>query len=396
MKINQILIIFTIILCIIAAGYLLRPGTDKTVENITFPATTPSIHTTTSNTSYTIIPIETNFSSGSGSGELTVTIGQYNAILTVLTDDKRSGNVSKGNPLNLKLSEGSHTIKVCAGTVCESIDVNIKSAIKTTIDFEERLNRVLPQGSLNVSIGDYPTKLQVLIDNSSSGTVSPDKPLNLVISSGHHSVKVCRNNDCFSETVNIAPGNLTTVDFGTRLKGDIPQTEIVVSIGGFDAQLPVKIDNVTVGTVAQGKPFKTRVNTGEHVLMVCFGAVCEKEQITATFGKPVYVDFGEQLQRDVEFSKPTARIVSTNQNGNTLVVEVEFINPNAKDVTISATISCQYTYLNSNRERVGDSARVQVTRVVKSNDRPKQNANIYLSGSGVIASPPVITEMTIL
>jgi hypothetical protein len=130
--------------------------------------------------------------------------------------------------------------------------------------------------------------------------------------------------------------------------------------------------------------------------VVCSGAVCEKEQVDAKFGKRSVVEFGERLQRDAEFTAPTARIVSTAQNGNYLVVGVEFINPNTKEVTITVTISCQYSYINNNDERVGSSAQVKVTRVVKASSRSTETPNIYLSGNAVIASPPGITEMTII
>jgi hypothetical protein len=387
MKINQLLIIFIIIGCIIAIGYIiLKPITNTTTTDDNATA----VHTST-------IAFPTLRSCSTqvyGMGQITISIGKYNAQMPVFVDDIISGNVSKDRPLNLNLNEGSHNIKVCPGTTCETVAVNINSAIKTTIDFEDQLNKHFPQGSVNVSI-NYPSNLTLFIDDVSAGNVSFGKPLNVKVVEGNHTMQICNLDDCITEDINIKPSTLTNVDFGDRLLRNITRAEVMVSIGGYNAQLPVKIDNLTVGTVAQGKPLSIMVNTGEHVVVVCSGAVCEKEQITAKFGKRTVIDFGERLQRDAEFPNPTARIVSTKQNGNTLVVEVEFINPNTKDVSMSVTISCQYSYINNQRERAGNSAQVQVTRVVKASSRPTQNANIYLSGSEVIASPAVITDLTI-
>lgn len=384
MKKVGLFFILMIIGCILVTGCVLKPTVNETrPSQTTVPATTM------------IKPVFGDSSQNVPFGQLNVSIGTYNARLPVYVDDINAGIVSAGKMLNLRVVEGNHTVKVCSGSVCETVNVNINSAIKTTIDFEERLNKNLPQGSLNVSIGNYIGNLTLFIDNVSAGTVSPGKPLNLKIVEGNHLVKICNIDDCLTEDVVIKQSNQTNVDFGDRLLSNIIKGEVMVSIGGYNAELPVKIDNVTVGTAAQGKPLTIMVNTGEHVVVVCSGAVCEKEQVSVKFGKRSVIDFGERLQKNAEFPKPTARIVSTNQNGNTLMVVVEFINPDTKDVTISATISCQYSYINSNRERVGNSAQVQVTRVVKASDRPTQSASIYLSGSEVIVSPPVITDLTI-
>lgn len=389
MKINNILIILIIIGCIIAIAYILRPDTNKTDENVMAsqtstipdqPITFPTLRS--SSTSY-------------GSGQITISIGRYNSQLPVFVDSVMSGNVSRDKPLILNLKEGTHTINVCPGTTCETVDVIINPIVKTSIDFEEQLNKNFPQGSLNVSIGNYPANVSLFIDDLSAGNVSPFKPLNLAISSGHHLIKICKQDECMTEEVDIKPYVLTTVDFGDRLLRNITQGEVMISIGGYNAQLPVRIDNVTVGIVAQGKPLSIMVNTGEHSVVVCSGAVCEREQVNVKFGKRSVIDFGERLQKNAEFPEPTARIVSTNQNGNNLVVTLEFINPNTYNVNMSLTVSCQYSYINSNRERVGNSAQVQVTRVVRASDRPRQTANIYLSGSEIIASPPVIVNLEI-
>jgi hypothetical protein len=188
MKINKYYIFFVIMGCILAVGCTTISTTD---EKPTPPDTSSNLNIIPT----TILPQTTNLP-GTNTGQLVVSIGGYNAQFPVIVDDKNSGTVSQGKPLKLNLSEGIHTIKICSGDACDTVDVNILSAITTTIDFEERLNRDLPQGSLNVSIGYYNANIPVYIDNSRVGNVSPGKPLSQKVSAGSHSVKICILDDC--------------------------------------------------------------------------------------------------------------------------------------------------------------------------------------------------------
>ena len=55
------------------------------------------------------------------------------------------------------------------------------------------------KGPLRVSIGSWNADLPVLIDNTSAGIVSHDKPLDLMLEEGNHTVRVCAGTICLDE-----------------------------------------------------------------------------------------------------------------------------------------------------------------------------------------------------
>lgn len=77
------------------------------------------------------------------------------------------------------------------------------------------------KGPLMVSISGYPANPAVFLDNKPVGTVDSATPLNLFVTEGIHSVKVCVNSLCESENVTTRFGRQTTVDFGERLRRDM-------------------------------------------------------------------------------------------------------------------------------------------------------------------------------
>jgi hypothetical protein len=76
-------------------------------------------------------------------GPLTVSIGRYVAELPVFVDNIMVGNVSNMKPLNMKATEGNHTVKVCIGILCENETVEIKFAQPVYLEFGERLKKVM-------------------------------------------------------------------------------------------------------------------------------------------------------------------------------------------------------------------------------------------------------------
>ena len=64
------------------------------------------------------------------------------------------GNASQGKPLNLMVSEGNHTVKVCVGIICQNETVEIKFAKPIIIDFGERLKKVAEFSTPTVRILD--------------------------------------------------------------------------------------------------------------------------------------------------------------------------------------------------------------------------------------------------
>ena len=281
----------------------------------------------------TTVPVES--STEILKGPLIISIGEYNANLPVYIDNTSVGEVSPGKPLNLSVNEGHRAVKVCDGKVCEQVDVDIQSAIKTSLDFGERLIRDVPKGQLSVSIGDFIAHdLPVYLDDTRIGEVSPGKPLNLSVNEGSYTVRVCSGSLCKQQEVEIKATKQTTVDFEALLAKEFPQGPLTISISGYNAELlPVYIDDTVVGEVSQGKPLNLMVNEGGHTVRVCVGVICANKSVDIKFAQPAYVDFGERLRTEVEFPKPAVRILSSFLSGNQMTVNIEFINP--EKLTIS-------------------------------------------------------------
>jgi hypothetical protein len=171
-----------------------------------------------------------------------------------------------------------------------------------------------------------------------------------------------------------------------------------VSIAGFStpADLSVVLDNKTVGTVNCITPLNLMVSEGDHTVMICVDSVCEHENVTARFGKYVTVDFSERLHREVANAQPTARIIECNRNGNTLTVEVEFINPSTKDLQMSAVVSCGYSYIDDRTNiKMGDSARRVVVHNVRAGERITKRLDLnFASGKSISYDYPVL-ELTV-
>jgi hypothetical protein len=185
-----------------------------------------------------------------------------------------------------------------------------------------------------------------------------------------------------------ASGNSTTGLDGT----------LIVSINGYPKNLAVVLDNKPVGTVKPTTPLFLKVPEGNHTVMVCVGWICENENVTIRFGKQVNVDFNERLRKDVEFPDPTARILEYYKNGNGISVNVEFLNPDAVDHTISLDISAGYSYIDDKTHvKLGDSARVKKSLFIKAGQRETQRVDLHFtsSGSSISFSYPQIEDLTV-
>jgi hypothetical protein len=90
-----------------------------------------------------------------------------------------------------------------------------------TINATNATNTSVLKGPLRVSISGYPAELDVIIDNKSAGLVKQEKPLDLMLEEGNHSVRVCVGQICENETVKILFAKQTYVDFGDRLRKDV-------------------------------------------------------------------------------------------------------------------------------------------------------------------------------
>src|SRR4030042_5517201 len=167
-----------------------------------------------------------------------------------------------------------------------------------------------------------------------------------------------------------------------------------ISAGGWTGEFPVLIDNMSRGVVATQRPITLMLEEGNHTVEVCCGVVCERENVTIRFGEQRIIDFSERLKKDCEFLEPVARIVGYFMNGDQIAVNVEFINPTTATLTMSAEISCGYSYIESrSNNRVGNSAQGLVLATLKPGDRTIKMLNLNLaSGYSYNFGAPIITR----
>ncbi len=193
----------------------------------------------------------------------------------------------------------------------------------------------------------------------------------------------------FSNATNTT--NMSNITVSSGLKGPLR-----VSIGGWDAVLPVFIDNKSAGIVSKDKPLDLMLEEGNHTVKVCAGTKCEGENVTIQFARQRFVNFEDRLINDVGFPKPTARITGYNTAGSQIIVNVEFINPSAQDLLISAYIQCGYTYIDDRSEsRVGSIAGSMATADVPGGSRVTDTVESSLaSGYSYMYSIPVVSQIT--
>jgi hypothetical protein len=190
----------------------------------------------------------------------------------------------------------------------------------------------------------------------------------------------------------------TTTNSTSNLKGSLR-----VSISGIinPANLTVILDNETVGAVSPTTPLYRMVSEGNHTVMVCMDSVCEQESVTTNFGKYVTVDFSDRVKKNMKFpdplAKPEARILEYFKNGNGISVHVEFINPSKEDLTMMASVSCGYSYIDDRTSfKMGDSAKGKLLQNVKAGQRVTANLDLYfVSGRSYSYDIPIIDELTV-
>ena len=185
-----------------------------------------------------------------------------------------------------------------------------------------------------------------------------------------------------------------TADSTSKLKGSLS-----VSIAGFayPENLSVVLDNESVGMVNPTTPFYTMVPEGNHTVMVCAGSICERANVTTKFGRYVIVDFSEGLHRDTAIARPTARILDYYKNGNSVSVNVEFVNPSPKDHLMSVELSCGYSYIDDQTSiKKGESARGRLEQYVRAGQRITASLDLYLTnGHNLSYDFPEIEELKV-
>jgi hypothetical protein len=204
----------------------------------------------------------------------------------------------------------------------------------------------------------------------------------------------------FENTTNISPN--TTVSVLNATPG-IPAPlngSLVVSVGGFHypTNLSVNLDSSPVGIVNPTSSLYLMVPEGNHTVGVCADFICEYENVTIRFGKYVTVDFSERLRRDVVVKQPTVRVLECYKNGDQLTVNIEFINPSGKNIQMSGSVVCGYSYIDSRSgTRKGDAARGTFLQKVNAGQRTIENLDIDLvNGNSLTYGYPVIEDLKVI
>ena len=119
-----------------AIGLLLTAGcvavTNKNTVNSSSDITDSGLNAT---------PTPTSTSPLQGSLVVSVAGFFYPTDLSVVLDNQTVGTVNPTSSLYLRVSEGNHTIGVCADFVCEQESVMIRFGKYVTVDFSERLQK---------------------------------------------------------------------------------------------------------------------------------------------------------------------------------------------------------------------------------------------------------------
>jgi hypothetical protein len=115
------------------------------------------------------------------------------------------------------------------------------------------------KGLLKISTGGWVGEFPVSIDNMSSGVVTPQRPLILMMDEGNHTVKVCCGVVCEKENVTIQFGKQRLIDFSEQLKKDCEFSEPTVRV----IEYFINDDQITVHAEFINPTVKTRTISAE-------------------------------------------------------------------------------------------------------------------------------------
>lgn len=191
-------------------------------------------------------------------------------------------------------------------------------------------------------------------------------------------------------------GNVTFSPFIVP-PSNVTKGPLKISNGGWTGEYPVTVDKMSVGVVSAKNPLTLMIEEGSHVVEVCCGKICERENVTVSFGKRQTVDLSDQLKKDLEFSEPAIRIAGYYLSDERITVAVEFINPTTQALTMTADVSCGYSCIDSRTyTRLGNSAQGRVYATVNACDRVTQILNLNLaSGSSYMYDMPTVRLVSV-
>jgi outer membrane murein-binding lipoprotein Lpp len=129
---------------VMVVGFILAAGctetTDKNTVNTSVNNTTAS-NTLVPSLNMTVNATATITSALVGSLKVSISGISYPLNLSVLVDNETVGTLNTTTPLYLTVSEGAHTVMVCAGSVCEQDTVTTEFGKYIVVDFSERIQK---------------------------------------------------------------------------------------------------------------------------------------------------------------------------------------------------------------------------------------------------------------
>ena len=179
---------------LMAVGFILAAGCVAVTKPINAtpqsPASDPGLNKT--------LKAPDNSDPGS-KGPLRVSISGIStpASLSVILDDVAAGTVNRSNPLDLMVSEGNHTVKVCMSMVCEQENVTTRFGKYMTVDFSEKLQQDVEFLSPTAHIIEYyrngdavSVTLEFINPESVDHTISLDLSVGYTFIDGRSHVKL--------------------------------------------------------------------------------------------------------------------------------------------------------------------------------------------------------------
>ena len=161
---------------VLAAGCVATP--NKSAITASSHPTDLSLNTASNNTS----PLK---------GSLIVSVAgfSYPTNISVFLDNQTVGTVNPTSPLFLMVSEGNHTIGVCADFVCEQERVTISFGRYLTVDFSERLHQdvVIMQPTARV-LGCYKNGDHLFVNIEFINPTIKDLQMSGVVSCGYSDI----------------------------------------------------------------------------------------------------------------------------------------------------------------------------------------------------------------
>jgi len=140
MKRIELCALVMVVGCILAGGCatITNRNSENTTTSAAFaPFSTPS----DPGLNKTITTPAPSTSPLNGSLRVSISGISYPANLSVVLDNETVGTVIPTTPLYLMVSEGNHTVIVCASQVCEQENVTTRFGRYVSVDFSERLLR---------------------------------------------------------------------------------------------------------------------------------------------------------------------------------------------------------------------------------------------------------------